>query len=174
MKRRSTEVSGCVNFPVNEPAWSNSNEGGMVVKLVVTDDRDFDVQWGKCCGAATYDVLTEVLLGDDKRPPPGKKGSYETTADLLNEQTAFGEWESYHFPHLHAVDKDLGSDRYLSREYLATLVLGSTGWSGWSEETKDYWTCTFEDLTEEGKAAYRQLESLYPGCELHLLTYLDT
>jgi hypothetical protein len=65
-------------------------------------------------------------------------------------------------------------DRYISRPYLAAIVLGTTGWSGWHTSEERYWSCTFEDLTPEGKALYRMLAQLYPGCTLHLLTYLDT
>jgi len=57
---------------------------------------------------------------------------------------------------------------------LAALVLGTTGWSGWHEADGRYWECRFDDLSAEGKALYRQIEALYPGCELHLLTFLDT
>jgi hypothetical protein len=57
---------------------------------------------------------------------------------------------------------------------LAVIILGSTDWSGWNESKGRYWTCKFDDLTEEGKALYKQIEALYPRCELHLLTFLDT
>jgi hypothetical protein len=174
MQRRTKEISGCVNFPVNDPSWENSKEGGMVVKLVVADNREFDDQFGMCCGAQVFDVLTELLLGDDKCPPPEKPENYDTAAAVLEYEQARIVWESNYFPHLNSPDKDLGGARYLSRDYLAVAVLGTTGWSGWADLEGRYWTCTFEDLTDEGKTLYRQMEKLYPGCELHLLTYLDT
>lgn len=50
MRRRTSAVSGWVNFPIEDPAWKCSKEGGMVVKLVVCDTREFDDQFGVCCG----------------------------------------------------------------------------------------------------------------------------
>jgi len=89
------------------------------------------------------------------------------------EQDAFDAWRAYHFPRSND-DAVAGVERYLSRDYLAALVLGTTGWSGWHEADGRYWECRFDDLSAEGKALYRQIEALYPDCELHLLTFLDT
>lgn len=173
MQRRSTAVSGYVNFPVTDPAWRNSKEGGMVVKLVVCDDRDFDAQFGMCCGAQVYDVLGESLLSDDRRPYPAARAEYPSVEDVAAEQKEIADWMAYHFPHA-ADDQEAGTGRYLSRPYLAALVMGTTGWSGFHTTEDRSWQCTFADLTPEGQALYRMLEQLYPGCELHLLTYLDT
>lgn len=174
MHRRSEEIRGCVNFPVKAPSWQNSVEGGMVVKLVVADNRDFDEQFGVCCGAQVRDVLTEILIGDDKGPPPKSPEHFDTPADVIGHEEARIAWEARHFPHLASGEKDMDALRFLSRDYLAAVVLGVTGWSGWNDAEGEYWTCKFEDLTKEGQALYRQMESLYQGCELHLLTYLDT
>jgi len=70
MQRRSNAVSGWVSFPANDPAWKNTNEGGMVVKLVVCDNREFDEQFGMCCGASVTDIMGESFVGDDRRPKP--------------------------------------------------------------------------------------------------------
>lgn len=88
------------------------------------------------------------------------------------DQTTGGE--AYHYPCSNDPEiRDL-LQRQLSRPYLASIVLGSTVWSGWNDEIKEYWHCTFEDLNPEGQTLYRQIEALYPGCDLHLLTFLDT
>ena len=70
MNRRSTEKNGWVNFPVNDPSWQNTREGGMFVKLVVCDDREFDDKFGVCCGVNVFDRVTEQLIADDRRPRP--------------------------------------------------------------------------------------------------------
>lgn len=173
MQRRSTAITGWVNFPVNDPQWANSMEGGMVVKLVVCDNRDFDDQFGVCCGASVSDLLSECFVGDDRRPKPEPLPSYDSIEAVRAEQQAFADWEQYQYPRLHdeAVE---GVERYLSRDYLATLVLGTTGWSGWNPQTEKGWVCQFSDLNPEGQALYRQMEALYPGCDVHLLTFLDT
>lgn len=172
MMRRTTAVSGWVAFPVSDPAWQNSHEGGMVVKLVVCDERD-EGRFEMCCGATVYDLLSEELVGDDQRPRPARVESYETLEDVRSEEAAYRAWRAYHFPR--EFDETVeGAERYMSRDYLAAMVLGTTGWSGWSETTGAPWTCRFEDLTEEGKGLYRQMQQLYPGCSIRLLTYLDT
>lgn len=173
MQRRSTAVSGWVNFPVNNPAWQNSMEGGMVVKLVVCDNREFEDQFGVCAGASVTDVLSESFVGDDRRPKPAPAERYDSIDAVQAEQAAFQAWEAYHFPRTEDGAAS-GIERYLSRDYLAALVLGTTGWSGWNEAEGRLWECRFDDLTAEGQALYRQLENLYVGCELHLLTFLDT
>lgn len=66
----------------------------------------------------------------------------------------------YHAPHL-------------SVPYVAVILLGSTGWSGFSQIT-GHWLATRESLTDEGKALYVALEALYPGHTLRLTTWLDT
>jgi hypothetical protein len=174
MQRRSEEIRGCVNFPIANPLWKNSKEGGMVVKLVVIDPRDFEDQFGLCCGAQVHDVLTEVLLGSDKHPHPERPQQFDTPADVKDYEQACMDWQATYFPDNTSDEKDLGVLRFLSRDYLAAVVLGVTGWSGWNEPAGKYWICQPSDLSEDGQALYRQLENLYPGCELHLLTYLDT
>ncbi len=172
MQRRSIAQSGWVAFPVSDPAWKNSGEGGMLVKLVVCDNREFDAQFGECCGVSVTDVLQESFVGDDQRPKPVSRDGCDSLEDLQAEQVARAAWQAYHFPH--ANDSGGGVEQFLSRSYLASLVLGSTGWSGWHEGEERYWECRFDDLTVEGKALYEQLKALYPGCDVHLLTFLDT
>jgi hypothetical protein len=173
MKRRSTHVSGWVNFPVDDPSWKNTNEGGMVVKLVVCDNREFDKRFSVCCGGEITDLMTESLVGDDRRPQPVHAENYGSAEAILEERKAIEAWNEYHFPRMYDTNAD-GVDRYLSRGYLAAIVMGTTGWSGWNESEGRYWQCGFDDLSYSGKVLYRKIEKLYPGCELHLLTFLDT
>jgi hypothetical protein len=166
MKRRTNAVSGWVNFPVNDPSWTNTYEGGMVVKLVVYGDEQFYDKFAMCCGAQVYDISNEVLVGDDNR-------STVKTACPNNPEDEDNGWILNHYPHLFADDIESSTiEKYTSRDYLAAIVLGTTGWSGAKEG--EYWKCTFDDLTDQGKALYKQIEALYRGAEIHLLTYLDT
>ena len=173
MNRRSTDKNGVVNFPVDDPSWHNSREGGMFVKLVVCDDREFDEQYGICCGVHVYDFLSETLIGDDVRPRPETIRIDDNDPDFLSKSDHFdrlqAEWEEYHFPHMN----DAKKPKYYSRTYLCSMILGSTGWSGFRDDGKQ-WICFYDDLTEEGKLLYNQVIQLYPGCTLHLLTFLDT
>lgn len=153
----------------------------MFVKLVVVDDRDYaESDWTICCGAGVYDVLTEQLVGDDREAPPDWAPSPEASpeealAQMQAHEKAHRNWEARHFPNLHDGDQSLESgERFRSRDYVACLLLGITGWSGYDDEAGRYWACTPEALTAEGKALYEQLQALYPGCTLHLLTFLDT
>lgn len=160
MNRRSLDVSGCVNFPIHNSNLNNTEEGGMFVKLVVCDNRD-DHGFGVCSGVCVNDLILEVFAGDDRH-------DFERDPD----QTMGGE--AYHYPCSNDPDTRDLLQRQLSRPYLASIVLGSTGWSGWNDEAEEYWHCTFDDLNSDGQALYRQIEALYPGCDLHLLTFLDT
>jgi len=120
-----------------------------------------------------HDVLSESLVGDDRRAMPIPRKSYNTPEDVVSDMVARDEWESYHFPY--AADSTVdGVERYLSRGYLAVVTLGTTGWSGWRESEGQAWVCTVADLTEAGRSLYDQMAHLYPGCDLHLLTFLDT
>ena len=178
MNRRSTEKNGWVNFPVDHPDWKNTKEGGMFVKLVVCDDRDFDDQFGVCCGVNVWDRVTEQLIADDQRPMPEYTLGLEHYASEEEFIQAFEEevrkkreWEEYHFPYIN--EKNSSDLSYTSRPYLASIVMGSTGWSGYSDGV-GLWHCTYNDLTEEGKTLYNTLQKLYDGCTIHLLTFLDT
>lgn len=172
MKRKTNAVSGWVEFPIGNDLWQSSGVGGMVVKLVVVDPADFENQFPVCSGGTVYDILTESLIGDDRRPLPEAKIA-ANTEECQEQARAHEEWLSYHFPHLQDATAE-GHDRYRSGGHLCCLVLGTTGWSGWNRETHRHWACSFEDLTMDGQALYKQIEALYPGCHLHLLTFLDS
>lgn len=147
MNRRSTEVTGYVNFPVNDPSWEFTGEGGMFVRLVVEDVENTFMQ---CCGGHSNVVIyDESFVGTDKE-------------------------ERYHFPRLNRQFKSDDPYKYTSIPYLAILTIGSTGWSGWNEEHGYYWKCAEEDLTEKGKELLEALKALYPGCRIDLQTWLDT
>lgn len=172
-RRGSNVVSGWVNFPVNDPDWENTMEGGMVVKLVVCDNLNFDDKFGVCAGVGVTDILSNSVLADDRRPMPDVPESFETIEAMDASDKEFQEWESYHFPMLHSKTAK-GYERYMSRPYLAALVLGSTGWSGRHKNHGGNWVCGFDDLSEDGKALYAQIQSLYANSDLHLLTLIDT
>ena len=159
MKRRTNEASGWVNFPVNDPAWTSSGEGGMLVKLVVCDNREFDDLFGLCSGVGVYDVLTETLVGDDRRPAPVPAERFEDAESIKSNEKAYEDWKQLHFPHLNDAFMH-GHEKYLSRSYLSVIVLGSTGWSGRKGGDREPWVCTVEDLTHEGKVLYHQIKAL--------------
>lgn len=173
MNRRSKDRNGWVNFPVDDSKWSSTNEGGMFVKLVVCDDREFDEQFGICCGVHVHDLLSEQLINDDQRPyraRPVIDLDESVTIQQMNEAVQYDKlWEEYHYPHANHFKKP----EYHSRAYLCSMVLGSTGWSGHNDDI-GLWHCTYDDLTEDGKSLYNTIQQLYPGCKLHLLTFLDT
>lgn len=154
MNRRTKEMVGCVRFPVDDPTWKNTGEGGLFVKLVVVP-RAWD-EYQACCGATTSDFMAESYIGDTR-----------------------GADSSFHYPHADRAwtqtpEPDELWSRYSSIAYLAVIVLGSTGWSGWSDERGSYWRCDFTDLDENGMAIVNALAAIYPGCDLRLVTWLDT
>lgn len=173
--RRSNEQKGFVNFPVNDPKWKNSHEGGMSVQLVV---EDADHKWGLCCGGYHNILYVETLVGDNHEyPPEPPEPLPENLDDWLAWDRRRPPYERHHFPHfveyLEATQTDNDIyERLFSIPYLFTAVIGSTGWSGYDGE--NYWHCTYDDLTEDGKAMVALIEKLYPGYRWSLLSWLDT
>lgn len=172
MRRGEKVAEGCVNFPFASAEYSESAGRGLFVKLVVLNQGESN---GMCCGAYVVDLLNEILIGDDKRPRPEDQVAPADPDAILaymdKEQRAHNDWVAFHYPRHAAESKTL--DDMVSRDYRASIMLGSTGWAGFSLE-KGNWYATFDDLTTEGQELYRVMERLNPGCSLHILTFLDT
>lgn len=136
----------------------------MIVKLVLVPPSDPD-RWGEyeaCCGAATIcDTEAECYEGDTAGAPR------EFHFPRTNTKIDYQEMDHEKFTALCVY----GS---LSIPYLAAIVMGSTGWSGWNEERGEYWNASFDDLDERGQQIVAALRSMYPGCDLRLVTWLDT
>ena len=145
----------------------------MFVVLFVPDVDGSDglSEWCQCCGPNAHMILSECFLGSDLMPVepvdyPTKPEEFEAYEDKIYKP------ERFYFPNVQ--DRNLGGyERYLSRHALAVVNIGSTGWSGWVEETESCWRCSFEDLTMLGKELYNNLWRLY-GVRPHILTFLDT
>lgn len=164
MNRRSNKQVGFVNFPIDSPEYKNTGEGGMFVSLVVDDAENFDDRWILCCGGYCQRVYDESYIGDDADNP-----------------------EDFHYPDIKS-DKDFYvngkfdelayENKYRSAAYLFCATIGSTGWSGYNHnkgEHGEYFKCTYDNLTEDGKAFYNQVKALYGDkCKLYLITWLDT
>lgn len=143
-----------INFPIDDPRWKNTGEDGLIVKLVVCHNN-----YDYYNNAYVTDTCHLSLIGDDRRPMPLMMASDRRT------------WEEFHYPN---INNEKSKYQFLSRPYLATIMLGATTWTGWSETEMRYWTCTYEDLSSEGRTLYHQIQALFPECDLHLLTFLDT
>lgn len=162
MKRRSQDVEGCVNFPIHNPS---SQEGGMLVKLWVIDRQDFDDAYGVCTGVAVFDQKIESFMGTDKEGYPDD--SYVWTEGHTPEEFSQAHDKSI-------AEEKAWLEKFFTGEYneqsvplLASIVMGSTGWSG-------EFICKYDDLNEDGKTIYNSMQKLYPKAELHLMTFLDT
>lgn len=175
LQRKSVKVTGVVNFPVESKEYPNSGEGGMVVKLVVIGNKRSKSSWeyGVCCGASVTEVMAEQIVGDDKRPMPRDIKAFTGVKSLQKHMERIREWDEFYFPNLNDPRIPTGVERYFSVGFAAVIVMGSTGWSGYSPE-KGSWVCKYSDLTDDGKELYNMVKKMYPKHELHLLTYLDT
>ena len=152
MRRRKKHVTGCVRFPVDDPAWRFSAEGGMFVRAMVPIDDDApDKLWMECCGGQVTVLMDETPVFDEAL----EKDLWPRMFD------AKGKRREDHTP----------SD-YLSVPCLAVVTLGSTGWAGVNDD--GYWQCTEDDLTAEGRALIETLRGMYPGHRVVLTTWLDT
>lgn len=168
MRRRSKAVEGWVRFPVDDPRYKNSGEGGMFVRLVVAPHRkDTPI----CCGGYSHVFYDESHIGDDDRPDP--RGYSAPTMVLVKKEIANRErWDKVNFPGM--FDEDAAWGKYLSVPYLAVVHMGSTGWSGWDERAGKYWRCRRSDLTREGLRIYDAMRSRWPNSRVTLQTWLDT
>lgn len=75
MQRRSNATFGYVNFPIDQPPYKNTKEGGLIVKMVVlpydpiiTNDPQ-EQPWDICCGVGVHDLLQESLVADSAIRP---------------------------------------------------------------------------------------------------------
>lgn len=152
MNRRTTKITGCVNFPVNDPIYENTGEGGIFVKLLIIDKNRNRrrKEWAQCCGAYVHDLFVEILISDN----------------LLSKRSP-EQLQKYHYP-LKMGDGDL------SGRLIGVIVLGSTGWTGYHQKTGNLWKCAESDLNEDGQNLMGWLSNIYPEAEFHLLTFLDT
>ena len=159
MRRREKHVTGEVRFPIDDPKYTFNPEGGTFVRVMVTEpnprdsnDQYWKTCWMECCGGQSRVNLEETLKNEDleKRLWPRL---YDANGDFRETPDA---------------------NDYQSVPCLAVMTLGSTGWVGWDEANDRYWTCTENDLTDQGRAILEQLRALYPGREIHLTTWLDT
>lgn len=153
MNRKSNEVSGFVNFPLDNQDYRNTNEGGMFVRLVVEPiDDNFTV----CAGPSFSIIYNEVFVQDDQE----NDGEYHFPG--INSCVTGNKWWDWY-------------DQHRSLAYLAVVEMGSSGWSGWSDMHENYWVCKYDDLTPEGKDLYKIIEKTFRGKgKLFLQTWLDT
>lgn len=79
-----------------------------------------------------------------------------------------------HYPHSQRTEDTDPYERLISTRYLASIVIGSTGWSGFDEEKYMYFCAQYEHLNSQGQLLYQMMEQLYPNAQVRLLTFLDT
>lgn len=175
MKRRENVANGYVNFPMFDPQYKNSNEGGMIVKLVVFNESDVDDDdnFELCTGVYVNDFLTESFVGCDSEGIP----RWDDREDFIVYSKRVEEIEERFFPNMNIEYSDTAFNmaKYAMRPSLCSLVIGNTGWSGWNTIDDVYWKCSYNDLTDAGKDLYSYIQKLYgPKASLHLLTFLDT
>jgi hypothetical protein len=163
----SPDAQGCVNFPVDDPRYTNSSQGGMLVRLVVMEPGES--RWARCAGGDNYFDMDIEFHRDDRRMYPELR--YESEAALRASVEARNGYDTFHFPR---ITHQYHEEQFRSAPYLAVLTIGSTRWCGYDVTTNEPWHCTYNDLTAQGKAIYDALAGLYQGCELYLLTFVDT
>jgi len=173
--RRSNQVRGWVNFPVNDSDYKNTGEGGMFVRLVVAELKPQTAKeeaWSVCCGGDNFCYYDEQFLGDDVNPDLSEEDLgklEESPAELLHFPRFPGRHANYD------PEKQFLLDPYTSLPYLCIMTVGSTGWSGWHQGRQEYFRCRFENLTDEGKNLYQMIEKLYENKgQIYLQTWLDT
>ncbi len=155
-RRRTKEVQGCINFPIDDPKYRCTGEGGMFVRLVVLAEEDgSDVV---CSGGDHNFLYDESFLGDDSGRPD--REAIDECFPCINDA---------------GIPYDEIYRKYASIPCLVTMVIGSTGWSGWTEEDGGhYFRATRDYLTPLGWNLYEAVQDAYPGKKIRLQTWLDT
>lgn len=181
--RKSNDQNGFVNFPTQDESYRDSKQGGMFVMLTVCEK---DKAWPTCIINHVSVWMDESFVGDDVSPP-NQYWEVPVSHEEFEEWNKPESWarrlpaENFHFPYLRMkkhpqMSRQFGKAyKYISIEYLAAIVIGTTGWSGWNEEKKEYWKCSYDDLNPAGQDLYQSIEELYgPDCQIYLQTWLDT
>lgn len=166
MERRSNQVVGMVNFPVDSEEYTSTNEGGMFVQLWCVEEDYLSAD--SCWYHGVYANMSETLLGTDSEVNEDNFHEIEEGKDPMEWEQRFA-LEEMLFPRI----KVEGENQYLSKELVACVTMGSTGWSG-ANEKNEYWRCRYEDLNDSGKGIYDALKNAYPKAKLILVTWLDT
>jgi hypothetical protein len=162
---RTDQQVGCINWP-DFATHRDTGEGGLFVYLVVPTQegeapRDYSDPMEKCC-IGTWPTLNmpDVVLS---------KG-----ADKYWHRDRY--WQTWN-----KIDGDMVprqavyeyADSMQSVHFLAVVLLGSTGMSWVNDNTEEYFIAQYDNLTDEGKALYKSLASLYSRSPI-ILTFLDT
>lgn len=166
MERRSKQVVGMVNFPVDSEEYTSTNEGGMFVQLWCVEEDYLSAD--SCWHHGVYSNMSESLVGTDSEVNEDNFHEIEAGKDPMEWEQRFALEEKL-FPRIRVE----GENQYLSRELVACVTMGSTGWSG-ANEKNEYWRCRYEDLNDAGKGIYDALKNAYPKAKLILVTWLDT
>lgn len=144
--RRSGLVDGHVNFPVSDPNYKDTGEGGMAVYLLFEEDPNICIPGVGCfvyadCGLANLGEGTKMAISS----------TVDAEADLKN-----------------------GRVYWIGGQHASGLLyLGSTG-AVLAKTEGGYWTATYDDLTDQGKELYNLLHMLYAGSPPKIVTFLDT
>jgi len=118
--RRSNKQRGFIRFPIGDPRYQNTNEGGMFVRLVVIEGN----RWTKCSGGLNSFVADKEFIRDNRRPVPRKQDYGTTLSEIQREQSDYQKYENFHFPAINKVENlAVGASKYLSRPYLAVYLL---------------------------------------------------
>lgn len=156
---------GMVDFPIESKEVQLVDSGHTKVFLVVfnlhlTKDKGFCPSTNKS-GDIFLD-LEGTFSGDDMTSHKSSNNLtiYEISEFLRNQDS----YDSYYFPYL-------GTKHHnKSIPFVNVLYLDSF------DKTLEYyndiypWTCSFQDLTSDGKSIYLNWKKLYPNSEIRLLT----
>ena len=152
MRHDPTSSSGWVRFPVGDPDYRDTGEGGLTVHALffTADGLNHDDPFVQNAETA----LTVWLDGGPTRcadpHAPAVAGMFDANGLLTHDDSP---------------------DSAGIYNLLASVCLGSTG--GAFCNSAGYFTCTRDDLTPDGLALVEQLERLY-GRPAVLITNLDT
>jgi len=176
MQIHKPQVKGLVNFPAANLTYTDSGEGGLVVKLLLTLEPRY---WQACSGAENTimyeNCLTAIYLVPALLIPGGflTKPADDGISTQPNVTKLFPNFSNPR-PSVLTESHEAFIRRYTSVPLVAAITLGSTNWAGYDHANGHYWQCTEHDLTLPGRALLHSLAAAYPAGAIYLTTWLDT
>jgi hypothetical protein len=194
--QKKNKIHGFINFPINDPKYKDSGEGGLMVYGIFTDMWKMKTA---CCGEVNSVVIGEVI--DEWFDKQGYQNAKKDEDNILHytekeikegiisvTRVAKPEFGNYggsetHFVKLppgitteiiFGIRNDALRRMFCSGVYAVGLIyLGSTNASLWCKKLGHYYIAKRKDLNPGGVLLVAALEKLY-NQKIKFITAIDT
>lgn len=158
--------SGFVHFPIAGKVIDRTENGKTFVYLVAFDAEDISNSAYELSNLRL--VRPGDMVADDISFRIRPKVTNMSVDEFIKSNQKEQEFESIYFPNSNEED----SIKSLMSIPMTTCIC--LGWSEYSYELKDdlgFWSCSFRDLTNEGRKLYYSIKKLHNNKEVRILTF---